>query len=46
MKEFGKAKEEWLRSFLQLPGDRPSHDTFNRVFSTLDPDELESCFME
>ncbi|GHV38663.1 putative transposase YncI [Bacteroidia bacterium] len=46
MEEFGNAKEEWLRSFLQLPGGIPSHDAFNRVFSALDPEKLESCFME
>jgi hypothetical protein len=39
------AKREWLRSFLQLPGGIPSHDTFNRVFSLLDPAELENSFL-
>ncbi|GHV52375.1 hypothetical protein FACS1894181_15420 [Bacteroidia bacterium] len=46
MEEFGKAKEDWLKTFLRLPGDTPSHDTFNRVFSALDPGELEACFMD
>jgi hypothetical protein len=46
MEEFGKAKEEWLRTFLALPGGIPSHDTFNRLFSSLNPEELESCFMD
>jgi Transposase len=46
MEEFGKAKEEWLRTFLQLPNGIPSHDTFNRVFSALNPEELEGCFIE
>jgi hypothetical protein len=45
MEEFVKAKEEWLKTFLALPGGIPSHDTFNRVFSALNPEELESCFM-
>lgn len=45
MENFGKAKEEWLRTFLRLPEGIPSHDTFNRVFSALNPDELESSFM-
>ena len=26
---YGKAKEECLRSFLELPNGIPSHDTFN-----------------
>jgi predicted transposase YbfD/YdcC len=46
MEEFGKAKEEWLKTFLALPGGIPSHDTFNRLFSSLNPEELESCFMD
>ena len=46
MEEFGKFKEEWLKTFLQLPSGIPSHDTFNRVFSALNPEELESCFIE
>jgi hypothetical protein len=41
MEEFGKSKEEWLKTFLHLPGGIPSHDTFNRVFSALKPEELE-----
>ena len=43
---FGKSKEDWLRTFLSLPEGIPSHDTFNCVFSSLDPVELEKCFME
>ena len=46
MEAFGKAKEEWLKTFLQLPNGIPSHDTFNRVFSALNPEELEGCFIE
>lgn len=33
---FGKARLEWLKSFLELPGGIPSHDTFRRVFGALD----------
>ena len=42
---YGKTKRLWLETFLTLPGGIPSHDTFNRVFSALDPEELETCFM-
>ena len=43
---FGKSKEEWFRSFLELPNGIPSHDTFGCVFSQLDPERFRECFME
>ena len=46
IEDYGHAKQAWLRSFLTLPSGIPSPDTFNRVFSLLDPDELERCFMQ
>ena len=42
--DFGKAKEKWFRSFLDLPEGIPSHDTFRRVFPLLDPEEFAKCF--
>jgi hypothetical protein len=45
MEEFGMAKEDRLKTFLRLPGGIPSHDTFNRVFSALNPEELGNCFV-
>lgn len=45
MEEFGKAKEPFLRTFLDLPNGIPSHDTFGRVFSILPPDEFRECFI-
>ena len=41
---YGKAKEEWLSSFLELPNGIPSHDTFGRIFRRLEPEILESNF--
>ncbi len=43
---FGKAKEAWLRTFLKLPNGIPSHDTFGRFFSLLDPVAFQRCFIE
>jgi predicted transposase YbfD/YdcC len=34
----------WLGTFLDLPHDIPSHDTFDRVFGLLDPLAFERCF--
>jgi hypothetical protein len=45
MEEFGKAKESFLRTFLDLKNGIPSHDTFGRVFSILPPDEFRNCFI-
>jgi predicted transposase YbfD/YdcC len=42
---FGHSKRKWLSTFLELPDGIPSHDTFSRVFSLLDPDAFERCFM-
>lgn len=42
---FGKSKEKWLRQWLELPKGIPSHDTIERVFQKLDPEEFETCFM-
>jgi predicted transposase YbfD/YdcC len=42
--QFGREKEAWLRGFLKLPEGIPSHDTFGRVFSLLQPEAFEQCF--
>lgn len=43
---YANAKEDFLRSFLELPNGIPSDDTFNRVFSSINPEQFERCFMD
>jgi predicted transposase YbfD/YdcC len=45
IEQYGKSKETWLMQYLRLPNGIPSHDTFNRFFSALDPDEFEQAFL-
>ena len=42
--EYGRRKEAFFRRFLALPNGIPSHDTFNRVFTALDPNAFSQCF--
>jgi len=46
METYAKAKEEFLRSFLELPNGIPSDDTFNRVFSSINSEQFEACFVD
>lgn len=46
METFGKARQGWLKGFLELPSGIPSHDTFNRVFSAIDPKMFTECFIQ
>ena len=41
---FGKAKRGWLEQFLALPHGMPSHDTFGRVFASLDAEAFQAGF--
>ena len=45
IEDYGNAKIDWLKKFLHLPNGIPSHDTFNRVISMLDPKELNDSFI-
>lgn len=46
MTEFANSKEKFLRNFLNLKNGIPSEDTINRVFSSIDSNQFENCFME
>lgn len=45
MYDFGCSKKEWLEEHLELPNGIPSHDTFRRVYSLINPDVFRACFM-
>ena len=45
IEEYGKAQAEWFAQVLDLPHGIPGHDTFRRVLSRLDPEELTQCFI-
>lgn len=44
MEDFGNARKDWLGSFLDLSSGIPSHDTFGRVFSLIDPKQFQESF--
>ncbi|WP_228464753.1 ISAs1 family transposase [Chryseobacterium antibioticum] len=40
---FGQSHRDFVQAFCELENGIPSHDTFNRVFSLLNPDLLRCC---
>ncbi|AFZ33932.1 transposase, putative [Stanieria cyanosphaera PCC 7437] len=45
IENYGHAKQDWLKEFLELPYGIPSHDTLMRVFARLKPEHLQQCFL-
>ena len=45
IEEYGKAQAQWFEQLLDLPHGIPCDDTFRRVLSRLDADELMRCFI-
>lgn len=45
IEEYGRAKADWLKTFLALPNGIPSHDTIARVFARLAPEQMQDCFL-
>ena len=46
MSEFGHSKEDFLKTFLELPNGIPSKDTIRRVFTAIDSNVFEQCFIQ
>jgi len=46
IENFGNSKITWLKTFLELPHEIPSHDTFGRVFSMIDGQEFQAAFYD
>lgn len=44
--DWGGTKLDWLRGFLPFANGIASHDTFSRVFSLLDAQRFEACFID
>jgi predicted transposase YbfD/YdcC len=45
IESYGRAKYEWLKKILELPNGIPTHDTIARVFSRLNPEQFQKCFL-
>lgn len=46
IEDWGKSNTDWLTSFLDLQSGIPSHDTFGRVFSLINPSEFQKAFRD
>ena len=44
LEEFAQIRQEWFKTFLELPNGIPSHDTFGRFYAALDPVAFSRCF--
>ena len=46
VEQFGHEKQDWFGKFLELPNGIPSHDTFDRVFGRIKPEQFQQCFLD
>ncbi|MXZ82568.1 MAG: ISAs1 family transposase [Synechococcus sp. SB0666_bin_14] len=46
MENFSKVHRHFLRTFLKLKHDIPSHDAFSRLFRILDPEAFEGTLLK
>lgn len=41
--QYARSKEEWLRTFLELPHGIPCGETFRRLLAAIRPEQLDGC---
>jgi len=46
IEDWAHSKKEWLGTFFELPSGIPSHDTINRMFQMLDPEQFHQAFFQ
>lgn len=44
IRQWAKAKKDWLKQFLDLPNGIPSRDCIRRVLTALKPESFQACF--
>jgi len=45
IENYGIAKQEWLNTFLELHNGIPCHDTLERTFARLRPEQVQQCLL-
>ena len=46
IEDYGYTKQNWLKTFLELPNGMPSDDTYRSVFERLKPEQVEKVYRE
>lgn len=46
IEDYAHSKEEWLKTFLDLPGGVPSNDTYRRLMERIRPEILENVYRQ
>jgi predicted transposase YbfD/YdcC len=46
IEKFAKTKRDWLSKYVSFANGIPSHDTFSRLFATLDGEAVVACFLK
>lgn len=44
--DYGRLKQEWFKTFLELPNGVATHYTFRRLFARIDPEQFGKCLID